>query len=297
MPLTSSSRGRVRPSAPAIHRGVNPFPPLLFLFLTSFSAACGITGPADTPSVTPSEGDLRVLFIGSSYLAVNDLPGLFFGMAQAGGKQVFAAQRVQSGYYLDYFAMDGATTRAIEDREWDYVILSGGCQTAAYPNTHHQIKEDWGHHDPFPALKSFRQKVSASNPDAVLVYIMPWAFEDGMTWVPGQTDDYFAMQESIRTNALAWADSLDLVVAPVGMAWKAIMEQEVPEHYLHEGDWNHPNPRGSFLSAATLYATVFKESAEHVDFQWILDANEAQTFRDVGSATVLDSLALWNITP
>lgn len=298
MPLTSSYRGRVPFRTSALCRGANALPSLLVLLLTLFSAAaCDITSPADTNSGTPNEEDLRILFIGSSYLAVNNLPGLFAGMAQAGGKEVFAAKRVQSGYYLDYFALDATTTQAIEDREWDYVILSGGCQTAAYPNTHHIIKEGWGHHDPFPALKSFRQKVSASNPDAVLVYIMPWAFEDGMTWIPGQTDDYFAMQESIRTNALAWADSLDLVVAPVGMAWKAIMEQEVPEHYLHEGDWNHPNPRGSFLSAATLYATVFRESAEDLDFEWILDAAEARTFREVGSETVLDSLALWHINP
>ena len=118
-----------------------------------------------------------------------------------------------------------------------------------------------------------------------------------MTWIPGQTDDYFAMQEKIRVNALAWRDSLDLVVAPVGMAWKAVMEWNVPEHYLHMRDWNHPAPRGSFLSAATVYATVFRESVEEVDYQWVLNRADAEAFRRVASRTVLDSLAVWNITP
>lgn len=270
----------------------------LALFLALFSlAACGITEPADTDTTPAGDGDLRILFVGSSYLATNNLPGIFASMAGVGGKDVWVAKRVQSGYYLDYFALDESTTRAIQDGEWDYVILSGGCQTAAYPNTHHLIREGWGNHNPFPALKSFKKKVSESNPEAKLVYIMPWAFEDGMTWIPGQEDDYFAMQDSIRTNALAWADSLDLVVSPVGMAWNAIMASGVPEHYLHEADWNHPNARGSFLSAATLYATVFKESAEDLGIQWVLEEGEARMFLEVGSNTVLDNLVLWNITP
>jgi len=271
---------------------------LLLLFSTLVStAACDILGPEDPDFGKPEEGDLKVLFIGSSYLAVNDLPGIFAGMAEAAGRQVFLARRVQSGYYLDFFAQDGFTAQAIRDQKWDYVVLSGGCQTAAYPNTHHLIRNDWGHHDPYPALGELNRKVKQNHPGTVLVYIMPWAFEDGMTWVPGQTDDYFAMQEKIRVNALAWSDSLDLVVAPVGMAWKEVMAWNIPEHYLHMNDWNHPSPRGSFLSAATVFATIFRESAEAVDFRWVLNETDAEAFRKVGSEIVLDSLALWNIQP
>jgi len=244
----------------------------------------------------PDVGDVKVLFIGSSYLAVNDLAGIFGVLSEAAGKQVFLGRRVQSGFYLDFFAQDGITTQAIRDQEWDYVILSGGCQTAAYPDTHHLIKSDWGHHDPYPALQDLQKKVRENHPGTVLIYIMPWAFEDGMTWIPGQTDDYFAMQEKIRTNALAWADSLDLAVAPVGMAWKEVMGWGVPGHYLHMEDWNHPAPRGSYLSAVTLFATVFKESAEDVDFPWVLNPADAEAFRRVGSETVLDSLDIWNIS-
>jgi len=271
---------------------------LLLLFSTLVStAACDILGPDAPEFGKPEEGDLKVLFIGSSYLAVNDLPGIFAGMAEAAGRQVFLARRVQSGYYLDFFAQDAFTSQAIRDQKWDYVVLSGGCQTAAYPNTHQLIKNDWGHHHPYPALRELNRKVKQNHPETVLVYIMPWAFEDGMTWIPGQTDDYFAMQEKIRVNTLAWSDSLDLVVAPVGMAWKEVMAWNIPEHYLHMNDWNHPSSRGSFLSAATVFATIFRESAEEVDFRWVLNRTDAEAFRRVGSEIVLDSLALWNIEP
>ncbi len=273
-------------------------PTVLLLLLTLTTAgACDILGPEEPAWGNPDPGDLKVLFIGASYLAVNDLPGLFRGLAEAAGKEVFVAGRVQSGYYLDFFAGDEATTRAIRDQEWDYVILSGGCQTAAYPDTHHLIKGDWGHHDPYPALQVLKRKVLANHPGTTVVYMMPWAFEDGMTWIPGQTDDYFEMQDKIRDNSLAWRDSLDLVIAPVGMAWRAVMEWNVPVHYLHMSDWNHPAPRGSFLAAATLYATVFRESAEGVDFSWVLSGTDADAFRRVGSETVLEDLDLWNIAP
>jgi hypothetical protein len=313
MPSATVSRGTVRVapesatpcSGPACSaqegsplRNAAPFSTPLLLLLTLFStAACDILGPETPDFGKPEAGDLKVLFIGSSYLAVNDLPGIFEGLAEAAGKQVFVARRVQSGYYLDFFAQDELTTQAIRDQKWDYVVLSGGCQTAAYPDTHHLIRNDWGRHDPYPALRELNRKVKQNHSETVLVYIMPWAFEDGMTWIAGQNDDYFAMQEKIRVNALAWRDSLDLSVAPVGMAWKAVMEWDIPEHYLHMRDWNHPSPRGSFLSAATLFPTVFRESAEEVDFQWALNRTDAEALRRVGSEIVLDSLALWNIQP
>lgn len=60
----------------------------------------------------PDPEDLKVLFIGSSYLAVNDMPGIFQGLAEAAEKDVFVAGRVQSGYYLDFFAQDETTARA-----------------------------------------------------------------------------------------------------------------------------------------------------------------------------------------
>lgn len=273
---------------------------VFFFFLTLglvSTAACDILGPTPPDPEQPDPGELTVLFIGASYLAVNDMPGIFAELAEAGGKEVFVARRVQSGFYLDFFAQDGATTRAIRNRKWDYVILSGGCQTAGYPNTHHLIREDWGRHDPLPALQELKRKVKENHPETVIVYIMPWAFEDGMTWIPGQPDDYFTMQERIRSNALAWSDSLDLVVAPVGMAWKEVLEWNPPEHYLHMSDWNHPAARGSFLSAAVLYSTVFRESSQEVNFRWTLNTADAAGFRRVASETVLDSLALWNITP
>jgi hypothetical protein len=269
---------------------------LLPLALCS-TAACDVLGPTAPDSPSPEPGDLKVLFVGSSYLAVNDMPGIFEGLAEAAGKEVFVGRRVQSGFYLDFFAQDAATTQAIRAEEWDYVILFGGCQTVGYPDTHHLIRGDWGQHHPLSALEELKRKVRENHPGTKLVMIMPWAFEDGMTWIPGQGDDYFAMQEKIRKNTLAWANTVDFVVAPVGMAWKEVLGWNPAEHYLHASDWNHPAARGSYLGAAVVFSTLFQESSEEIPFRWMLNVSDAEGFRRVASETVLDSLALWRITP
>jgi hypothetical protein len=271
--------------------------PVLFLFTLFSGGACDILEPSGSEGEEPDQGQVKVLFIGASYLAVNDMPGILAGFAEEAGKELFVAERVRVGHYLDYFSRDRATAEAIRRQDWDFVILSGGCQTAAYPETHHLILGTGNQHHPYPALQELKRKVEGNNPETVLIYMMPWAFEDGMTWVQGQFDNYFAMQERIRENALAWADSLDLVVAPVGVAWRAIMKGRPPVHYLYQSDWNHPGPRGSFLSAAVLYSTLFREGSKEIPFRWTLDASEAASLRRVASEVVMDSLAVWGIAP
>lgn len=66
--------------------------------------ACGAMGPTEPSVPDPGPGDLKVLFIGASYLEVNDLPGIFAGLSEAAGKELYVGSRVRSGYYLDFFA-------------------------------------------------------------------------------------------------------------------------------------------------------------------------------------------------
>lgn len=300
MPATPSSAPGISSRKPAANRGfllnlADPLPWLFLLLALAPVGACGIVAPDPQGEAAPNPGDIKILFIGASYLAVNDLPGIFEGFALAAGKEVFVARAVRSGYYLDFFAQDPVTAHAIQDQEWDFVVLSGGCQTAAYPDTHHLIRNDWGRHHPFPPLEELGRKVLENHGESVVVVILPWAFEDGMTWIANQTDDYFAMQERIRGNVVEWADSLGMAVAPVGMAWKRVLEEGAPQHYLHMSDWNHPSPRGSFLAAATVFSTLFQEASTELEFRWTLNQADAEALRRVASETVLDSLSVWNL--
>ena len=265
----------------------------------STTLACDFFGLSE-PEISgpdPEPGDLLVLFIGSSYFESNDMPGLFERLATSAGKRVYVRRNLLSGNYLDFFAQSDWTEQAIEEQDWDYVVLQGGCQNAAYPETHHEITPSSGYHPVFPALQTLKDKVQANHAATRLVYMMPWAFEDGMTWVQGMTDTYTDMQQKIHDNVLDWADSLEIQVAPVGWAWREVLSEIEQVHYLHASDWNHPSWRGSYLGAAAIYATLFTESAEGLTYYGALEEDEAQWFLEVASGVVTDSLRLWNLIP
>jgi hypothetical protein len=265
--------------------------------VTLLVAACGWLDPAEPDVPEPNPGDVTVLFIGSSYFGSNNMPGIFQSIAAAAGHQTFVYPHVIPGNYLDYFAYDSETEAVIEALPWDYVLLQGGIQNAAYPETHHVITPSSGYHPLSSSLFKLEALISANHAGTKTVYMMPWAFEDGMTWVEGQTDTYTDMQLLIRENTKLYADEIGLVLAPVGMAWYEVLKDGGSEHYLHTNDWNHPNYRGSYLSAAVIVATVFAQSVENAAFQGSLPSALAVEFRAIASRTVLDSLETWNIVP
>ena len=127
--------------------------------------------------------------------------------------------------------------------------------------------------------------------------MMPWAYEDGMLWVEGRTEDYAQMQLDIRENVLEWVEEVDLVVAPVGMAFYEVLTEWNPgPHFLHDLDWNHASREGSFLTAATFFSTIFAESCANVPYRWTVESELAGDLREVASRTVLENLELWKIS-
>ena len=57
------------------------------------------------------------------------------------------------------------------------------------------------------------------------------------------------------------SEELKAIVAPVGLAWESALKQQ-PQLALHLEDKSHPAPRGSYLAACVLYATVYGQSPE-----------------------------------
>ncbi|UCD23434.1 MAG: hypothetical protein JSW51_10335 [Gemmatimonadota bacterium] len=259
--------------------------------------ACTFLGTSAPDEAGPKPGDIKVLFIGSSYLDYNDMPAMVERFAIKADRDIYVGRRILPGHRLDYFASDPVTEQRVNEHDWDYVVLQGGCMNAAYPETHHELQPNQGYHPVYPALATLKGKIDARGSKTRTVYMMGWAFEDGLTWIAGQTDTYDEMQEHVYDNSLLWSDSLDLVVAPVGWAWRELLADDPPQHYLHDTDWNHANPRGTYLSAAVIYATLFGESVEGLDYNGGLVASEAEELRRVASRVVMDNLQLWNVEP
>ena len=234
---------------------------------------------------TPSE----ILFIGSSYFVYNDLPELVRELSEDMGKTVTIDAEMRSGLYLDDHANLASTEAKINERDWDYIILQGVGRIVAYPDS---FPDD---HPVYPALVTLKDKIMANCEATKIIFQMPWAFEDGMIWVDGWTDEYPQMQQKIYNNTLAYSDSIGFIISPVGWAWNTVLyEQNYPLHYLHLSDWNHPSLRGSYLMACVIYSTIFQESIVGTVYSAGLPKDEASYFQSVGSSMVMDSLELWN---
>jgi hypothetical protein len=233
----------------------------------------------------------KILLIGSSYFNFNNLANLVKNLADSSNKEVFIEMHGQNGLYLSDHANSSSTEAKINERDWDYVILQGVGMLIAYP-------EHFTDHPVYPALITLRDKIHANCESTRMVFQMPWAFEDGMTWYQNWTDTYEDMQIHIYNNTLQYSDEIGFEIAPVGWTWYAVLEEyNYPLHYLHMSDWNHPSLKGSYLMACVIYSTVFQESTVCNPYYGGIQQDTAEYFQLVASDTVLNNLELWNITP
>lgn len=255
---------------------------MIFLF-------CGSVSIAGIHSRDASDQTVSVLFIGSSYLNYNNLPLVFENMAADAGKEVYIGRRILNGKYLDFHAASDLTETVINERKWDYVILQGVGPNLAYPDTYnsHPVKS---------SLQTLEQKIHGNHADTKMIYLMPWAFEDGMTWVAGWTDTYFDMQQIIYNKTLQMADDIDFIIAPVGWAFRSVMSENDQLHYLYLSDYNHPSVKGTYLAAAVFFCTVFVESCIGNGYTEGVSITEAEYFQSIASSTVLENPELWKLT-
>lgn len=261
---------------------------LALLLALLLSSSCGILDPGEDPPREPAPGEVTVLFIGSSYLEFNNVPKRFEELSRKAGHSVYVRSYTIPGHPLAYHASSFQVTSLLRERSWDFVVLQGGGESVAYPRG--------AQHPVLPALRELHRKSTETSPTTRVIWMMPWAYEDGMLWVEGRTEDYAQMQLDIQERVLDWSDQVGLVIAPVGMAFYEVLTEWDPGlHFLHEEDWNHATPAGSFLAAATFFSTIFVESSSDLPYRWTVESGLAASLREVASRTVLESLDLWNI--
>jgi len=251
-----------------------------------------VTGLNDAPANPENKQDTtEILLIGSSYFNYNSLKNLIKNLADSSNIEIYIEMWGQNGLYLADHASSPNTEAKINERDWDYVVIQGVGVLVAYP-------EYFTHHPVYPALETLHDKVHANCESTKMIFQMPWAFEDGMTWYQDWPDTFEDMQIHVYGNTLQYSDEIGFEIAPVGWAWYAVLEEyNYPLHYLHMSDWNHPTLKGSYLMACIIYSAVFQESTVGNPYHAGIPDEEAEFFQSVASDTVLNNLELWNIAP
>jgi hypothetical protein len=188
----------------------------------------------------PTGGSIKVLFIGNSFTARNDVPGLIARLAEARGKTVEHRLISTGGASLRTHWNAGVAIAAIQNGKFDLVVLQEQ-STLPIKNAVRMYEN----------IRLFDEAIQAAGSRTVLY----------MTWARRHAPE---SQEAL-TNAYNHIGSeLNALVVPVGLAWQRVLA--LADHpVLHDKDDSHPTLAGSFLAACVFFGRLFEEDPTKIE--------------------------------
>ncbi len=207
---------------------------------------------------------LRVLFIGNSFTARNDLPGLVARLAEAGGHRLDHRLISAGGASLRRHWNAGEALREIRRGGYDHVVLQ---EQSTLP-----VKNAARMHE---SVRLFDEGIRAAGARTVLY----------MTWARAHAPE---SQQAITDAYLSIGRELGAPVIRAGVAWQQFLgEHDGP--VLHDRDGSHPTLAGSFLAACATYAVLFGigAAAVRIEVDGLADA-DVESLKQAGSAAATE---------
>ncbi len=174
---------------------------------------------------------LRVLFVGNSLTEANSLALMVRSIAAAGGFEISGGQVVFGNHSLLDHLERGNAAAAIEDLDWDYVVLQQG--PSGQPDSRVELIE---------SARAFDELIEEVGATPALY--MVWPDASRMTAF-----------DSVSASYTAAADAIGGLLFPAGDAWVRAWEKDATLP-LYGGDNFHPSSLGSYLAALTIYAVL-----------------------------------------
>lgn len=230
----------------------------------------------------------KVLFIGNSFTGSHNMPAIFDNLAKGAGHHVKIVSHAPGGVYVGDIrpgplshAYDPVVYNLIRSDKWDYLVIQDN--QGFYS---HGI----GVFPPYSMVveghQALRDSAVANNPCTKVVLFAGWCFKNG--WPPDFSNGS-DMNQRVYVNYNFINKTLDEIVSPIGIAWNRMIKKQ-PATDLWDTDEAHPSYAGSYLTAATIYSTIFRSSAEKVNYKGNLDSATARLMRKTAFETVIDSL-------
>jgi hypothetical protein len=183
---------------------------------------------------------LNALFIGNSFTARNDLPGLIAQLAAARGKSLRHRLISAGGASLRTHWNAGEARKAIAEGSYDVVVLQ---EQSTLP-----VKNAARMHE---NVRLFDEAIQAAGAKTVLY----------MTWARQHAPE---SQQAITEAYTRIGRELGATVVPVGAAWQSLLRKH-DQPVLHDRDGSHPTLAGSYLAACVFLAVLFKENPVGID--------------------------------
>jgi hypothetical protein len=236
----------------------------------------------------------KVLFLGNSYTFVNDLPALTAAMAASAGDSLLYDSNTPGGYTLGWqpiaHSTDPSSLAKISQQGWDFVVLQEQSQIPAITVLRDSCM--------FPASIILHDSVKSANPCSRVLFFQTWGRRFGgvqcftTNYCSPDFADFYMMQDSITRSYKVIADSLNDWIAPVGEAWRFVIQNY--GMVLHSGDASHPNFKGSYLAACVFYDIIFGKRSYGLPYYGGL-ADTAVMFQSVADSIVFHDPSLWNL--
>lgn len=268
------------------------------ILVTLFTAAGCTTLPAENSALGPSveatfnyaklqkpkvkklrrPAPTHLLFVGNSYLYYGDsvhnhvrrlvdasgmhkLSELKYKSATVGGAAIF-------DHNIDHL-LKPESLRV--DRPFEVVILQGGSAAPLSEKRRNRFAQ---------TIAEFSKKIETSGGETVL-YMTPAYVKPHARFRPGMIED-------IASLYISAANDNDALVIPVGLAFEEAYRRR-PNLELHKTfDGSHPSLAGTYLGAATVYASLYGTSpvGNPYDYYGAIDADIALFLQTVAQDTV-----------
>lgn len=228
-------------------------------------------------SSSPTEGelpeaDVRILFVGNSLTALNNLPGLVATIAQAAGHSVEALGLVAPNYSLEEHWRSGVPDR-IRSLRPDVVVFQQGPSSLRESRAHLLVWTD-----------SFAPVVREVGAEPAFLMVWPEL-------------ERASVYDAVRDNYKAAADRAQGTFIPAGEAWRRLVPQAgasdpVEGPFPYGPDGFHPSFEGSVLAAYVVVRSLFGASVQGLPAVMTPDDGRNPEIRlDQGVAALLQKLA------
>jgi hypothetical protein len=189
---------------------------------------------------TESKSALNILFVGNSFTARNNMPELIAQLAAARGRKLENSLITAGGASLRMHWNKGEAQRALAATSFDYVVLQ---EQSTLP-----VKNATRMHE---NIRLFDDAIRTAGSRTMLY----------MTW----SRQHEPQNQQLIIDAYTEIGAeLDVVVVPVGVAWKRFLDTHSSPN-LYDKDGSHPSLAGSYLAACVFFSVLYNESPVGID--------------------------------
>ncbi|MDO4729143.1 MAG: T9SS type A sorting domain-containing protein [Bacteroidota bacterium] len=230
----------------------------------------------------------KVLFIGNSYTASNNLPGLIHQMAISTQDTLVYQNHIPGGATLMNHANNPAVLDKINSNQWDYVVLQEQSQIPSFPAS--QIEQIM-----FPYANTLCNMIRENYSCSVPLFYNTWGRKNGDASncpIHPPVCTYEGMDNLLQERYRTMAEQNNGVIAPVAAVWRHIRENN-PEIELYTSDESHPSLIGSMAAAYTFYTILYQKNPTAVSYNANLTTAVADILKNTVKTVVFDQLEAW----